>query len=120
MDIPEDQLHALVDGRLPPQVAAAVQARVDADPEAAATVAAWRSQREALRQLHSGLLDEPLPSGLAAAGRRATNLHKQCSQWWRWGGMAASIALAFALGWLVRGQWPGDVAKLTFNGTAKG
>src|SRR4051794_24924306 len=120
MDIPEDDLHALVDGRLPPEAAAALQARVDGDPEAAATVAAWRSQREALRQVHRGVLDEPLPAGLAAAAQRATALHHRGSQWWRWGGMAASVALAFALGWLAHAQWPGVPSTLASNGTARG
>ncbi|AMO24995.1 anti-sigma factor [Ramlibacter solisilvae] len=120
MTIPEDELHALVDGRLPPEAAAALQARVDADPEAAATVAVWRRQREALRQMHRGLLEEPLPAGLAAAAQQTAELHRQGGQWWRWGGMAASVALAFALGWLAHGQWPGSASTLASNGTAGG
>jgi anti-sigma factor RsiW len=117
MNIPEDELHALVDGRLPPDAAAALQARVDADPQAAATVAAWRSQREALCQLHRGLLDEPLPARLAAAAQQATELRRRGDQWWRWGGMAASVAIAFTLGWLAHGQWPGGASTLASNGT---
>jgi anti-sigma factor RsiW len=119
MNIPEDELHALVDGRLSPEAAAALQARVDADPEAAATVAAWRSQRETLRQLHRDLLDEPLPASLAAAAQQAADLQRQGHQWWRWGGMAASVALAFALGWLAHGQWPGAKSTLASNGTVR-
>jgi len=47
--IPEDDLHALVDGRLAPDAAAALHRRLAADPEAQATAAAWQAQREALR-----------------------------------------------------------------------
>jgi len=118
MDIPEDQLHALVDGRLAPELAAQLQTRVDADLEAAATVAAWHSQREALRQLHRGVLDEALPAGLTSAARQANDLRRRGSQWQRWGGLAASVTLAFALGWLAHGQWPSSTATLAAQGTA--
>ena len=47
--ITEDELHALVDGRLPPDAAAALRERLVADPQAQATVDAWQAQRAALR-----------------------------------------------------------------------
>ncbi len=47
----EARLHAFVDGQLPPEERAAVLEQLRADPEAAARVADWQAQREALRSL---------------------------------------------------------------------
>jgi anti-sigma factor RsiW len=103
--ISEDELHALVDGRLSPQAAAALQARLAADPSAQARVAAWRAQRDALRARYDELARAPVPASLLAAAERAQRSQAQADQWWRWGGMAATVLLAFGLGWLGGGQW---------------
>jgi anti-sigma factor RsiW len=103
---PDDaELHAFVDGRLDPAARAAVQARLDGDPEAARMVAAWRLQREALRGLHAGLLGEPLPATLLQAGRQLHDRSSRLGRWQRWGGMAAALLLAFGLGWGGHGEW---------------
>jgi anti-sigma factor RsiW len=103
--IPEDDLHALVDGRLAPESAAALRRRLAADPQAQATVAAWRAQRDALRELHADVENQTVPASLVAAAGRAERAHAQMSQWWRWGGMAAGLLLAFGMGWLASSQW---------------
>ena len=99
--------HALVDGRLPPAEAKALQQQLATDAPAKATVAQWQAQRQQLRALHEDMLKAPLPDALlqtlASAAVRRENQHRQ---WWRWGGMAASVLVAFALGWVGRGQWP--------------
>jgi len=46
--VTEDELHALVDGRLAPGRRQAVEAFLDANPDAAASVASWRAQNEAI------------------------------------------------------------------------
>jgi anti-sigma factor RsiW len=102
-----DELNALVDGQLPAAVRAAVQARVAADPVAHETLSAWQTQRDALRELHRPLLDEPIPETLLAAAHHSMQARQQRVGWWRWGGMAASVMLAFSLGWLAHGSWPG-------------
>jgi anti-sigma factor RsiW len=102
-----DELNALLDGQLPAAARAAVQARVAADPAARETLAAWQVQRAALRELHRPLLDEPIPETLLAAAQHSMRARQQREGWWRWGGMAASVMLAFALGWLAHGGWPG-------------
>jgi anti-sigma factor RsiW len=112
--IPEDELHALVDGRLAPEAAARLRQRLAADPEAAATVAAWRTQREALRALYGPIAESPLPASLVAAAEHAQNLQSQAAQWWRWGGMAAAVVLAFGMGWFSSARWdlgPGGIAS---------
>jgi anti-sigma factor RsiW len=98
-------LHAFIDGRLAPGERAAVQARLDADPAAAAQVREWQEQREALRGLHAGALDEPVPPALLAAAQQFDQRSRRLGQWQRWGGMAASLLLAFGIGWGSHGQW---------------
>ena len=102
--IPEDGLHALVDGRLAPEAAAALRERLDADPQAQATVQAWQAQRDALSALYATADDTALPASLVAAAERAQHARDQASQWWRLGGMAASVLLAFGMGWVC--QYP--------------
>jgi anti-sigma factor RsiW len=66
---------------------------------------AWEAQREAMRQLHREVLDEPVPPALLAAAGLAARQHARQNRWMRWGGMAAGIAFAFAAGWLAKNQW---------------
>ncbi|MHB1125006.1 MAG: anti-sigma factor family protein [Ramlibacter sp.] len=101
----EADLHAFVDGRLAPGERAAVQARLDADPAAAAQVREWQEQREALRSLHAGLLADPVPPALLAAAQQFDHRSSRLGRWQRWGGMAASLVLAFGIGWGSHGQW---------------
>ena len=53
--IPDDDLHAWLDGRLPEDQRHAVDDRLAHDPAARATLAAYRSQLDALRALHRPL-----------------------------------------------------------------
>ena len=103
----EDDLHALVDGRLPAEAAAVLRERLLADPQAQATVDAWQAQRAALRDAYARTDDLPLPPSLVAVAERAQRAHDRTVQWWRWGGMAASVLLAFGLGWGAGSQWHG-------------
>ena len=103
--IPEDDLHALVDGRLAPEAAAALRGRLAADPQAEATAAAWQAQRDALRDLYAGMEELTMPASLLATAARAQQAYAQTSQWWRWGGMAAGLLLAFGVGWFTSVQW---------------
>jgi anti-sigma factor RsiW len=105
--ISEDDLHALVDGRLAPDAQAALRARVESDPQAKATLEAWRRQRDDLKALYARTENLPLPPSLVAAAERAQRSHDQTSQWWRWGGMAASLLVAFGIGWSANGRWGG-------------
>jgi anti-sigma factor RsiW len=101
--IDEDDLHALADGRLDPPRARAVRERLGAD--ATARLAAWELQRERLRALHAGMAQEPLPEPLRSTAARLQEQHDRQTLLWRWGGMAASVLLAFGLGWTLHGQW---------------
>lgn len=103
--IPEDELHALVDGRLAPEAAEALRRRLAGDAEAMATVTAWQAQREALRALYGPIAESPLPASLVGAAERAHGVQTQAAQWWRWGGMAAAVMVAFGIGWFSGGGW---------------
>ena len=97
--------HALADGRLPPAAAAALREQLEGDANAQDMVAHWQQQRAQLRALHQDLLHAPVPDALHATALRAAGRKEQQAQWWRWGGMAASVLMAFVLGWAGRGQW---------------
>jgi anti-sigma factor RsiW len=99
------ELHAFVDGRLDAAGRAAVQSRLDADADAAGQARAWGEQRAALRALHADLLAEPAPASLLAAARQLDRRSSRLGQWQRWGGMAASLLLAFVVGWAGHAQW---------------
>ena len=110
--VSEDELHALVDGRLSGTRRQAIEQRLAQDAAAAATGLAWQQQRDALKELHAQVLDEAVPAPLAAGARQVANHRRQRDQWSRWGGMAAGVALAFGLGWLSHGQYgAGAVAR---------
>ena len=96
----EDELHAWVDGQLAPDRREAVEAAMARDPAVAAKVAAWHSQRDALRRLHGELLDTPIPTPLMGALDRNPG-----GSWMRWGGLAAGLLVAFAAGWIGNAQW---------------
>jgi anti-sigma factor RsiW len=101
----EASLHALVDGRLSAVEREALQARLAADPEAARTARAWTAQRDALRALHRDVLQEPVPPALAQAARQLGREGSRLGRWQLWGGIAASVLVAFAVGWISHGQW---------------
>lgn len=103
--VTDDELHALLDGRLDEAQRRSLEARLAHDPEAATKRQAWRQQRDDLRDLHRSLLQEPVPQPLLTATRQAAQTRRQIDQWQRWGGMAAGVMLAFGVGWLSHGQW---------------
>lgn len=100
-----DELNALVDGQLTTGQRAAAMVQVADDPLAGETLTAWQDQREVLRGLHRELLDDPIPETLLAAVQRSTRERQALDPWWRWGGMAAGVLLAFAVGWTAHGQF---------------
>lgn len=103
--ITEEELHALLDGRLCGAERQALEARLADDAVAAATLNAWRQQGDSLQGLHSQVLQEAIPPALLAATQHAAGAQQQVDQWWRWGGIAAGFMLAFGVGWLSHGQW---------------
>jgi len=97
--VSDEELHACVDGRLGADALADMQQRLAQDPQANATLHAWMAQRDALRQLHAPLLDEPIPPAVQEAVRQTQQVQTSRQRWARWGGMAAGVVMAFSLGW---------------------
>jgi anti-sigma factor RsiW len=100
----EDEIHTVLDAQASAPELAALQARLARDPAAQATLLQWQQQRDALKSLHQHVLDEPLPATLLAAAQHTTSSQQAIHRWWRLGGMAAGIVLAFGVGWLSHGQ----------------
>lgn len=89
----ESELHAYVDGRLTPERRAEAEAFLADHPEAAAEVAAWRAQNEAIRAAFGaepvlGAQDRALVAGLSKGGRGHTRRFA----------LAAGFALFFLAG----------------------
>lgn len=99
-----DELLRLFDGELSDADARALQARLSAQDRA--TLAAWQAQKDQLRNLGQAVAADSLPPELLRIVARTQQAHAHAQRWWRWGGMAASVALAFGLGWLTRGAAP--------------
>jgi anti-sigma factor RsiW len=101
----DDERHALVDAQGTPVALAALQLRLQSDPDAQQQLAQWQAQREILRRLHAEVLHEALPSALTQAAHQATTARQTSAQWRHLGGMAASVLLAFGVGWLSNTSW---------------
>ncbi|HXL67420.1 MAG TPA: anti-sigma factor [Xanthobacteraceae bacterium] len=95
--VTEDELHAYVDGALPADRIAAVEAELAADPQARARAAAWRTQADLIRDRFASVADEPLPERLRleTVTRRASGLKRKLA-------IAAVIAflIGAAAGWI--------------------
>ena len=91
----DSEIHTLVDGQASPEKLAALQLRLSLDPAGQATFQKWQRQCDALRGLHKPVLDAPVPKMLQLAAQQSFAAQQEINQWWRWGGMAASVLLAF-------------------------
>ena len=90
--ISDADLHSYVDGQLPPERQRLVEAWLVDHPQDAERIAGWSEQMQEIREAFSQVLDEPVPAKFTAvAGARSFD-------GWRMGAIAASIALAFAIG----------------------
>lgn len=99
--IEEHELHSYIDEALTPERRAEIDAFLATDPAAAARVEAYRHQNELLRAALDPLLSEPLPPRFLARPARP-----RFPAWLRYGAFAASLLLAGALGWVLRGAPP--------------
>lgn len=98
--VTEDELHAFVDGELPEDRRAAVEAWLSSHADDAALVAAWRTQMEMIRARYGSVANEPVPEKLA--------LVRLMRNGKRWRSIAAAAAIAaFAIGgiagWMAHG-----------------
>jgi anti-sigma factor RsiW len=105
--VTEDELHAFVDGELPEDRRQELEAWLEAHPDDAGRVAAWKAQAEAIRARYAGVADEPVPE------RFDLDRLVRKSGRGRWIA-AAAVLLAFLggglTGWFSRGAWDGTPA----------
>lgn len=105
----EAELHAYVDGELPAERRAAVEACLAAHPEDAARVAAWRAQADLINARYAAVAQEQIPArlDLDRLGRRDRRRPLLA---------VAAIVAAFVLGglagWFGRETWAGGVAGM--------
>lgn len=101
--VPEADLQAYVDGRLPAEGCASVEAAMLRDPELAARVATLRAQNAALREALDPVLTEPIPAHLLAAAvppaQHATRFPRLLAPAL---GLAATLVVGIGVGWWLR------------------
>jgi anti-sigma factor RsiW len=99
VSVTEDELHAYVDGALPPDRVAAVESYLASNPDAAARIAEWRAQASAIRERWGAVAEEPIPERL-----RLDNVVMRASGLRRKVAAAAVVALMIgaAGGWFAR------------------
>jgi anti-sigma factor RsiW len=111
--IPEDDLHAYVDGQLPPERRKAVARRLQEQSRAAEDVAAYAAQREALRAAFTSIADEPVPPRLHLESLVASRLAERRTVW----RAAAAVLLAFLVGgaggWALHTRFGGEPSDLS-------
>jgi anti-sigma factor RsiW len=113
LPVTQDELHAYVDGELPPDRRDAVEAWLAGHADDAACVAEWRKQAEAVRARYGDVAAEPVPARLKLDA--IARVQAQQRTFWStrgstrsWRGIAATfVGAAFlvgiAAGWLAHG-----------------
>jgi len=98
--VTEDELHAYVDGELPPERRSDVEAWLTTHADDAERVRSWRAMADALHARYDTVANEPVPRRLEIERLERT------SRKWLYGAIAASFA-AFVMGggtgWLAHG-----------------
>jgi hypothetical protein len=67
MTVPDEELFAFVDGELPPQAMARIEAAMATDPQLRLRVETQRALRRLLSGAHAGVMQQPPPARLTAA-----------------------------------------------------
>jgi anti-sigma factor RsiW len=100
--VDEDELHARIDGRLPPHRAAAVDAYLTAHPEAQARFSQYAEQRQALRAAVAAKAAGPIPNRLRIARIREERRHRRYRQLAQIAAAISLLILGGVAGWAVR------------------
>lgn len=118
--IGEDDLNALVDGRLDADRRAAVERHLAAHPADAERVAAYAAQRDALRAALAFRAAQPIPPRLRLGHLRERRRRAALRRWRIAAAASVLLMLGGGLGWTLRGSLPpvppplaGEPAPLT-------
>lgn len=111
--VTEEELHAFIDGELPPERARMVGAMIQADAALSARVNAFRADKEMMKRIYGPLVDRPVPEHLlrlAQSGARPARLG------WRRLAVAASVLFLVVVGGLwLRPPGSDDVVELALD-----
>ncbi|MDE2376617.1 anti-sigma factor [Bradyrhizobium sp.] len=112
ISVTEDELHAYVDGELPGERRADVEAWLAAHPDDAERVQSWRAMAEMLHARYDMIAQEPVPRRLEI--ERLVRRPRQ----WIWGAAAAAV-IAFVAGggagWVAHGAASAPSAFQSFT-----
>ena len=100
--VDEDELHARIDGRLPPHRAAAVDAHFAAHPEVQARFSRYAEQRQALRKAFAAQSAGPIPDRLRITRIREERRHRRYRQLAQIAAAVSLLILGGVAGWAVR------------------
>jgi anti-sigma factor RsiW len=103
--VTDDDLQALLDGRIDPAKRAFLEQRLKHQPLAEERLRGWRAQRDMLRNLHAQVLHEPLPTAIQNTLWRAAAARWQAHLWWHGSFLGVCVLLAFYGGWLTSAHW---------------
>jgi NADH dehydrogenase len=103
---PEDELHARIDGRLPPERAEAVDAYLAAHPELRERWSQYAEQRQALREAFAAQADGPIPTRLRVAHLLAEQRRQRHRQLARSAAVVGFFILGGIGGWTARDVVP--------------
>ena len=108
--ITEAELHAHLDGELPAERCAAVEAGLAADPEQAARLRSYRRHKMLIARAYGPLLERPIPARIAELALRP--MPRRARRWQRLAAAAAAAVLLFA-GGAGSGWWLRDRSAVT-------
>ena len=111
--VTEDELHAYVDGQLPPHRVMSVEQYLREHPQDAERVAAYASQRDALRAALAPLAAQPLPAELNLRRMVEQRLMERRSIWRIAAAVVLAIGLGAAGGWGLHGMVQPPSSNLT-------
>jgi anti-sigma factor RsiW len=115
LPVTEDELHAYVDGELPDDRKASVEAWLSTHPADMARVAGWRALADDIRTRYGAVASEPIPA------RLSLRQIERAGRSWR-GIAAAAVLAAFVAGglagWLARGATAASGQAATFTADA--
>jgi anti-sigma factor RsiW len=100
--VEEDELHAHVDGRLPPERAAAVDAYLAAHPEPQARFSQFAEQRQALRAAFAEQAGGPIPTHLRVAYLLEDRQRRRYRQLAQVAAAVCLLVLGGIVGWVAR------------------
>ena len=103
--VTEDELHAFVDGELPSDREAAVEAWLASHPDDTARVAAWQSQADTIRARFGNTVNEAVPPHLKVDSLLRSGRN--------WRAVAAAVAAVAFLGGGIAGWMVRDTTEVT-------